>query len=288
MSRNQNLILTLLSRNRNAKPRVCDAVPLGRTLPASSISTFSPAQAAEVVSSNIVGYQRLSIPANGYALLANPFVEVGTGSTDPVGYAINGMFADDVDNSNAGNSGASGDVIQTWDTATQGYNTWFYSSRITGGAWADASTPRVAATDTFEFGDGYWYLNRGSEPFDITVSGEVSTKEVEVTLAANGYTLVCNPFPVDLPLNSENIDWSAAGSTAGNSGASGDVIQTWDTETQGYNTWFFSSRITGGAWADASTPRVPTTEAIPAGQGFWYLNRGSQDITITLKSPIAE
>ena len=250
------------------------------------LAAIGPAWGAEVVSSNIVGYQRLDIPANGYALLANPFVEVGTGSTDPVGYAINDMFADDTENSTAGNSATLGDQIQVWDAATQGYNTYFFSARA-GKAWADVSTPRVASDVAFEFGDGYWYLNRAEDAYTLTVSGEVSTKEVEVTLAASGYTLVCNPFPVDLPLNSENIDWATAGSTAGNSATLGDQIQLWDIDTQGYDTYFFSARA-GNAWADVSSPRVATTESIPAGQGFWYLNRGTEPITITLKSPIAE
>lgn len=237
-----------------------------------------------------MGYQRLAIPANGYALLANPFVEVGTGSTDPVGYAINGMFADDVDNSTAGNSAGLGDQIQVWNSATQGYDTYFFSARTTPAKqWADVATPRAASDVAFEFGDGYWYLNRSSESYTLTVSGEVSQKEVEVTLAASGYTLVCNPFPADLPLNSENLDWATAGSTAGNSAGLGDQIQIWDIEEQGYTTYFFSARTTPAKqWADVGSPRVATTDTIPAGQGFWYLNRGTEPITITLKSPIAE
>ena len=248
---------------------------------------FAPAWGAEVVSSNIVGYQKLTIPADGYALLANPFVEVGTGSTDPVGYPINGMFADDVDNSTAGNSLGLADQLQVWDSARQGYDTYFFSARTTpANQWA-GSNARIATTDSFEFGAGYWYLNRSAEAFSLTVSGEVSTKEVEVTLVP-GYTLVCNPFPVDLPLNSDSIDWAAAGATAGNSLGLADQIQIWDIERQGYTTYFFSARTTpANQWA-GSNARVATEDSIPAGQGFWYLNRGDQNITITLKSPIAD
>ncbi len=248
-------------------------------------TVVAPARAADVVSSNIVGYQRLDIPANGYALLANPFVEVGTGSTVPVGYAINDMFTDDTENSTAGNSPVQGDQIQVWDATTQGYSNYFFSSRA-GNKWATVANPRAAATDSFEFGDGYWYLNRAADAYTLTVSGEVSTKEVEVALAP-GYTLVCNPFPADLPLNDENIDWGTAGATAGNSPVQGDQIQLWDIETQGYSNFFFSSRA-GNKWATVANPRVAATDVIPAGQGFWYLNRSQSTISITLKSPIAE
>ena len=246
-----------------------------------------PARAADptVVSANTVGYQRLTIPANGYALLANPFVQVGTGTTDdPVGYAINDMFNDDVGKSTAGNTPGLGDQMQIWDTIRQGYTTYFFSARA-GNKWASSSTPREAASKTFEFGDGFWYLNRGDEGFLLTTSGEVSTNEVEVTLAAHGYTLVCNPFPADLPLNSVDIDWVAAKATAGNTPGLGDQIQLWDIERQGYTTYFFSARA-GNKWASSSTPREATTKAIPAGQGFWYLNRGDDDVVINLKSPL--
>ncbi len=242
-----------------------------------------PARAAEVVRSNVVGYQKLDIPAGGYALLANPFVEVGTGLTTPEGYAINDMFTGDTENSTAGRTSAQGDQMQIWDPTRQGYTTYFFSSWVN--QWAAGSTPRVATEESFALGDGYWYLNRGQEAYKLTVSGEVSTKEVEVTLVP-GYTLVCNPFPADLPLNDENIDWGTAGATAGRTSAQGDQIQIWDISRQGYTTYFFSSWV--NQWAAGSTPRVATEESIPAGQGFWYLNRSQSDITITLKSPIAE
>ena len=264
-------------------PRPAAAGPWG-----GSVAQASWAEA--VVSSNVVGYQKLDIPAGGYALLANPFVEVGTGSTTPEGYAINDMFADDTDKSTAGNSMGLGDQLQVWDPTVQGYTTYFFSARTTPAKqWAAVATPRVATEESFELGDGFWYLNRSSESYKLTVSGEVSTKEVQVTLAPSGYTLVCNPFPVDLPLNDENIDWATAGSTAGNSMGLGDQIQIWDTAVQGYTTYFFSARTTPAKqWAAVATPRVATEDAIPAGQGFWYLNRGDTAITITLKSPIAD
>ena len=236
-----------------------------------------------MVSENVVGYQKLSIPAGGYALLANPFTQVGS---DGETFAINDMFADDAANSTAGTSGANGDTIEVWDPTIQGYSaTYFFSSRA-GSKWAAGASPRVATTDSLDAGDGFWYRNRGSTPYTLTVSGEVAMNEVEVTLAP-GYTLVCNPFPADLPLNSETIDWATAGANAGTSGANGETIDIWDPEIQGYSaTYFFSSRA-GNKWAAGASPRVATTDSIPAGAGFWYRNRGSSDIVITLKSPLA-
>ena len=250
------------------------------TLMAVALATclgYVPAGAAEVVSSNVVGYQKLSIPAGGYALLANPFTVVGSdGETFP----INDMFADDVGQSTEGRTAGLGDRIQVWNSATQGYTTYFMSSFVH--AWA-GSNPRQAATEAFDAGDGYWYQNRGQSAFELTVSGEVATNDVEVTLVP-GYTLVCNPFPADIPLNSESIDWVSAGATEGRTAGLGDRIQVWDAATQGYTTYFMSSFV--HAWA-GSNPRQATAESIPAGKAFWYQNRGNSNITITLRSPLA-
>jgi len=230
-----------------------------------------------VVSSNVVGYQKLSIPANGYALLANPFTVVGSdGETFP----INDMFSDDVGKSTEGRTAAQGDRVQVWDSSGQTYSTYFMSSFVH--AWA-GTNPRQAAADSFDSGAGYWYQNRGASAFELTVAGEVATNAVTVTLVP-GYTLVCNPFPADLPLNSESIDWVGAGATAGRTAAQGDRIQVWDIDGQTYTTYFLSSFV--NAWA-GSNPRQATTDAIPAGKAFWYQNRSNSEITITLKSPIA-
>ena len=226
-----------------------------------------------------MGYQKLSIPAGGYALLANPFTQVGS---DGETFAINDMFADDAGKSTAGRAAAQGDQMQIWDTTRQGYTTYFYSSWVS--KWAAGSAPRVATSDSFEAADGYWYLNRGNSAYTLTVSGEVATNEVSVTLVP-GYTLVCNPFPADLPLNGDSVVIASEGATAGRAAAQGDQIQIWDIERQGYTTYFFSSWVS--KWAAGSAPRVATTDSIPAGQGFWYLNRSNSDITITLKSPLA-
>ena len=244
-----------------------------------TILAIVPAGAAEVVSSNIVGYQKLSIPANGYALLANPFTVVGSdGETFP----INDMFSDDVGQSNGGMNAGAADQIQPWNTVAQGYSvTYYFSSRINKWALGNPNTPTTAALNP---ADGYWYYNKGSSPITLTVSGEVATNEVAVTLVP-GYTLVCNPFPVALPLNGDSIDWATAGAHGGMNAGAADQIQPWNTEAQGYTkTYYFSSRIS--KWA-LGNPNTATTESIEPGEGFWYYNKGPESISIVLKSPLS-
>ena len=123
-----------------------------------------------MVSSNIVGYQKLSIPAGGYALLANPFTVVGSdGETFP----INDMFSDDVGQSTAGNTMTQGDTIEVWDSANQTYfSPYFFSSRANN-QWA-GSNPRVATTDSIPAGAGFWYRNRGASDIVITLKSPLA------------------------------------------------------------------------------------------------------------------
>ena len=127
-----------------------------------------------MVSSNIVGYQKLSIPAGGYALLANPFTVVGSdGETFP----INDMFSDDAGQSTAGNTSGLGDTIEVWDPTIQGYSSlYFYSSRA-GSKWAAGASPRVATTDSIPAGAGFWYRNRSNSDITITLKSPLASVE---------------------------------------------------------------------------------------------------------------
>ncbi len=260
---------------RLARPRTPDE----RKKPPGSPAAIAPARAADVVSSNVVGYQRLTIPAEGYALLANPFTIVGS---DGEQFEINDMFADDVGQSNGGMNSGNADQIKPWNSASQKYSTTFYfSSKIN--QWSSGS-PMVATTESLDPAAGYWYYNKGADDITLTVSGEVSTKEVTVTLVP-GYTLVCNPFPAPLPLNGDDIDWVTVGAHGGMNSGAADQIKPWNSASQKYSTTFyFSNKI--NKWSSGS-PMVATTESIEPGEGFWYYNKGPETITITLKSPLA-
>ena len=126
-----------------------------------------------MVSSNVVGYQKLSIPAGGYALLANPFTQVGS---DGETFAINDMFADDSENSTAGNNSSLGDTIEVWDPTIQGYSALYFFSSRAGSKWAAGSSPRVATTDSIPAGAGFWYRNRGSSDIVITLKSPLAAE----------------------------------------------------------------------------------------------------------------
>lgn len=250
-----------------------------------------PAWGAEVVSSNIVGYQKLTLQA-GYNLIANGFRVVGTDEAPD----LQGMFTDAASNATGTAAQETSDNLQTWDVNK--YVTYFfYDASDTEDAdpdydkkWyslADDSTPTSESVDAAQ---GAWYISRAATT--LTVAGEVSKKNVAVKLQ-NGYNLVANPFPTGLKFNDPSIDWSAMGITGTAAQETSDNIQLWKGNK--YATYFFyDASDTEDAdpdydkkWYSLEDDSTPTADSIPAGAGFWLIHRGATT-TITLPSPIGE
>ena len=137
---------------------------------------YVPAQAAEVVSSNIVGYSKLTLKGNdGYTMIANPFVEVGTG--DLIGIAD--MFADDTTNAKSGTSASAADNIKVWNG--EGYETYWYRKPKSGDAvWVKGSTSET--TDTIAPYTGFFYISRADEAagdpefFEVTIESPIAAE----------------------------------------------------------------------------------------------------------------
>ena len=257
-----------------------------------------PAGAAEVVSSNIVGYQKLAIQP-GYNLIGAGFVQVGSGDS----FALKDVFqGTDVENATAGGDFLEGDLIQLFDAGEQTYTKEYYFFTSNGEygeeydeKWydvADDSEPTEEALSVSDLGDatGFWYISRGNASATLTTAGEVSVAPVTVTIKP-GFNCIVYPFPAEFDFTA--LDWATAGATAGGDFLEGDLIQIFDAAEQTYTKeyYFFTSNGEYGEeydekWYDVADDSEPTTEKIPAGSGFWYIHRGSNTFTITLPSPI--
>ncbi len=253
------------------------------------MAAIGPAWGAEVVSSNVVGYQKLTLQA-GYNLIANGFRVVGTENAPD----LQNMFSDAGANATGALGYDTSDNLLSW-TGT-GYTTyWFYDATGTEDEdpdydkkWydtVDESTPSVAGLTTAE---GAWYIARNATT--LTIAGQVGTNSVEVSLR-NGYNLVANPFPADLTLNNPAIDWSNMGVVGALGYDTSDNILVW-TGT-GYTTyWYYDATGTEDEdpdydkkWYDTVDESTPSNYAIPAGKGVWFIHRGTAT-TITLPSPL--
>ena len=209
--------------------------------------------------------------ANGYTLIANPFAEVGTGDT----IGINDMFTDDSTNASSGTSAAASDNILVWTGS--GYETYWYRKPKSGPAyWAKGNSQ---TTDTLPTGAGAFYLNSAKNTTELTMSGEVRTEPQTITIAANGYTLVENPFPT--PLNIQTF--AVEGATSGTSASASDNILVWTGN--GYETYWYRKPKSGPAyWAKGNSQ---TTDTIAPFTGFFYLSCGKSAFTVTIQPPSA-
>ena len=231
--------------------------------------TIVPADAAEVVSSNVVGYSKITMNADGYTLIANPFVEVGTG--DLIG--IDDMFSDDTTGAVSATTSGNADNILVWTGS--GYTTYWFRKPKNGDAyWAKGNSQ---TTDTLPAEGGAFYLSRAATAPTLTISGEVRDTEQTITIAADGYTLVENPFPTALDIQSFCVDGATSSTTSGNA----DNILVWTGS--GYTTYWYRKPKSGDAyWAKGN---AQTTDTIAPFTGFFYLSRGNQAFTVTIQPP---
>ena len=223
-----------------------------------------PAWAAEVVSSNIVGYQKVNISA-GLSILGTPFVDVGS---------IEGSL--NIQNITPANTETAGgiDYLRLWDGSQ--YTEYFYYSAADEGVdddgnpgWGDGD--QEAVDELINAGSGYWVHSGTSET--VTIAGEV-TETTEVPIIA-GLTLVCNPQPVSI-----NIQDIVPSNTETAGGV--DYLRLWDG-TQ-YTEYFYYSSADEGVdddgnpgWGDDDQEAVDVT--IPPGTGFWVHSGTSEVLT---------
>ena len=229
-----------------------------------SATIIAPARAADVVSSNIVGYNKVSIGA-GLAILGTPFVEVGS-QTDS-------LSIQSITPANTETAGGV-DYLRLWDGSK--YTEFFYYSAADEGVddagnpgWGDRN--QEAVDELLDAGTAYWVHSGTAET--ITVAGEV-TANTEVSINA-GLTLVCNPQPVSVDIQS-----IVPGNTQTPGGV--DYLRLWDGTK--YTEYFYYSAADEGVddagnpgWGDRNQEAV--TVSIAAGTGFWVHSGTAETLT---------
>ncbi len=224
-----------------------------------------------MVSSNTVGYQKVTLVANNYTLLAPMFTYVGGGEK-----AIPDIFEES--DFTAADTGAEADFIDIWEDGA--YTRSYFFSSDAGDAWSNSDDGFDETTDQLETGLGFWFFNRSVSDKTVTLSGEVATNDVVVTIVGNNYTLLANPFASPLPVKS--IVPETGTFTAADTGADADYIDLW--EDGAYTRSYFFSSDAGDAWSSSDDGFDETDDTIPAGQGFWFFRRGDE-MTVRLPVP---
>lgn len=247
-----------------------------------------PVIATEVTSSNVVGYQKITIHPT-WTMIPNQFVNIGTAQA-PI---LNDMFDSAATTIAGGENESTSDNIQVWTGST--YQTYFFGNyngeygEEYDNVWYDVNDSDEPTTDTLPVGNGAWFKNLSGETKTLTVSGQVATGTVTVTIG-DLWTMLANPFPVAIPLNGDIIDWAASGTLGGENESTSDNIQLWTGTT--YKTYFFGNyngefgEEYDNVWYDVNDSDEPTADVIPAGTAVWYKNNGGTPFTISFSSPV--
>jgi hypothetical protein len=196
---------------------------------------------------------------------------------------INEAFPYDADNMQAGGTGNS-DQIQI-RTAAGGYQTYRLRENE---QWCLTST--TPATTPVPAGTAAWYLSRKNptiaNPLQITVVGQVAHDATRTnSIVANGFSLIANPYPVDIPLNKDANGFGIgfqAGMTEGGQNAS-DQIQIRDPDGS-YRTYRLRANSPTPEWCLTGT--TATGDSLPAGASAWYMSRGAVDFKLVFENPV--
>ncbi len=232
-----------------------------------------PARAAEVVSSNIVGYEKVTL-VPGFNFVAPQFTAVGGGDLDLQSIKLD-VPDDEV-------SGA--DNIQILDDggATVAQYYWYPAAAIAGAehsGWLDEDTGSLAMVT---LANGLSVLVDSADDATVTVAGEVSTN-VSETVSVAGFNFVGNSTPV--PINIQDIQIDVSDDEV--SGA--DNIQILDDGGATIAQYFWYPAAAMGTaksgWLDEDTGTLADVELAP-GQGV-LLDASDAGIKITVPSALS-
>ena len=185
---------------------------------------------------------------------------------------------------------ASADNIQVMNAAG-GYDIYFMWNGASGKSGSADSTKRgwskmgetAQTTDTLSKGATMWYQSKAakyddaSTHYNLTVAGAVSLAEnYEYTLDKE-YTLVGNPFPVEVPFNTGVV---LTEPTVAKVAASADNVQIMN-EAGGYDIYFMWNGASGKSGSADPTKQgwskmgetAQTSDKFPIGRGAWFQAR---------------
>ncbi len=235
---------------------------------------------AQVYSANIVGYSKVTKPANGdLNMVGVSFISTSQKLNELFPPA---QFEGDLFNANAS------DQVIAWNAGSQSYSTYvYYDASGTYGSsyayldgWQEASQFGTAnyANPTLPAGSAFWFKGSGSTASTLMTLGEVKTDATVTNTVVVGLQQLSNPYATANTLGT--MFGTLPSGDLFNANASDQII-VWDTSTQAYATYvYYDASGTYGSsyayldgWQEASqfgTANYANDTVIPVGQGFWY------------------
>jgi serine/threonine protein kinase len=238
-------------------------------------------------SSNEVGFSVVAATAGDDQIITVPYVAC-LDSNNPVSLedlvSTNGLVAHASDPALADQvivmteSGGNLYYYYYWLKAGDGWTAITTEVKHPDGSTSSVTPPAASAFDIAR-GLGFWLKRVASSSSDIYVKGEISSSNPSTSIA-EGLNLIGYGTAAALELNSASISWTGAYGGTGNTATSDKIIIiNSDGTMQNYYYftcpagWSAAYQALDGKWIDESY--VEATATVSAGQGFWYLRRGT-------------
>ena len=263
---------------------------------------------ADVVSSEVVGYNNVGLLDGGYKMVGATFTSVGKDvvkltELKVTGYEKNEYYLGEMAFTASFQLRASNGMpyaTYVWSDESSDMETW------DGGKWVNSDTGEDITTEndvTLNPGDGLWFSApelQGSTAFTLTTSGTVLKGDQGVELNAGGYRGICNLMPAPVKLSEVEVQGyedneyylgemaftMSMQSLLPNGMPS--VTYVWADESSDMETW------DGGKWINSDTGADITSEndvTIEDGEGFWATApnlEGSEAFTFVIPKVLAE
>lgn len=217
-------------------------------------ATMAHAQVTQVLSQNAVGYVKVDVRSNGYALASVPFFDL-----EDAEYTIPEVIGDQLTGGN--NFGVADNIIK-WDAASGGYIIFWKNPS---GVWQRFPITGEA-TNTLSPGEGFWIKNAHASNQTVYLMGEVpdaSTAPSNNIQLVEGFQFASFPYPAEIAITNLNLSNSYGGNNFGVS----DQIIKWDNTSQAYTIYW--KKGSDGKWYRFPLA-TPTTDTLKPGEGAWY------------------
>lgn len=198
------------------------------------VASVMAASAQEVLSANAVGYIKKTLPAGGDLVAMSIPLDSMTESDIVFG------------RTSVAQEAPVGSIVSFWSEGTQ---VWVGGGKSTKG-WAAAQSNKV-----IQAGEGFFLKGNpvATEPFDVTITGEVPSDDTIPRPIIGGSTLgiLANPYPVDFKFGESALAQQAS---------VGSIVSFWSESSQ---VWVGGGKSTKG-WAAAQSNKV-----VAAGESFF-------------------
>lgn len=251
---------------------------------------------ADVVSSDIVGYQEIEIP-QGYSMYTVTFKNVGGGEFDLTTIKLLNSASKEMDddNSTTPTQRSRNKVsFQKIDLATGNLvaTSYDYTSRNLVG-WRKDGTAAVEGDVTFKDGEGIYIYNGQGDSVKFLVSGSVALTPITAAIP-NGYSIIGNMTPVRVDvskiklLNSAKIEMDDDNSTTPSQRSRNKVSFQKLNATTGnlLSTAYDYTSRNGTGWRKDGTQIAEGTEYLEPGEAIYIYNTQGENIYLQFPSAV--